>query len=113
MENLFRNFDYSTVVPFAEQTEYLPGQVVSKTLAQNPNVSITLFAFDRGEEIGTHSSDGDALVVALDGAGEITIDGTMYPLKRGDSILMPSGKPHSVFAGERFKMLLIVLFPKK
>ncbi len=30
---------------------YQPGQVVSKTLAQNDAVSVTLFAFDKDEEI--------------------------------------------------------------
>ena len=113
MNKIFKNFDYAAVVPFKGQTEYMTGQVVSKTLAQNENVSVTLFAFDKGEEIGTHSSEGDALVVALDGEGEITIDEKKYLLKEGDSILMPSGRPHSVYATERFKMFLLVLFPKK
>jgi quercetin dioxygenase-like cupin family protein len=113
MDKTFKNFEYSTVLPFAEQTAYMPGQVVSKTIAQNENVSITLFAFDKDEEIGTHSSDGDALVVALDGEGEVAVDEEKFTLKKGESILMPSGRPHSVYATERFKMFLVVLFPKK
>ena len=34
-----------------DEVEYREGQVVSKTLAQNRNVSLTLFAFEKGEEI--------------------------------------------------------------
>ncbi len=30
----------------------MPGKVVSKTLAQNDAVSVTLFAFEKGEETG-------------------------------------------------------------
>lgn len=112
LDKILKNIDYAKVLPFAELTEYLPGQVVSKTIVQNDSVSITLFAFDKGEEIGTHSSDGDAIVVALDGEGQITVDGEKFILKSGESIVMPSGRPHSVFASEKFKMFLIVVFPK-
>ncbi len=72
--------------------------MVSKTIAQSKALSLTLFAFDKGEEIGTHASDGDALVIVLDGQGQITIDGTSYILNAGDSIIMPAQHPHSVFA---------------
>jgi quercetin dioxygenase-like cupin family protein len=43
----------------------MSGQIVSKTLAQNDHHSLTLFAFEKGEEISTHESGGDALVMAL------------------------------------------------
>ena len=42
--------------------EYQEGQVVSKTLVQNELVSVTVFSFDKGEEISSHSSDGDAML---------------------------------------------------
>lgn len=113
MKKNLKNIDFSTVLPFVEQTNYLPGQVVSKTLAQNEAVSLTLFAFDKGEEISTHASEGDALVLILDGAGEVTINNETFQLKTGDSIVMPAGQPHSVYAPERFKMFLIVVFPKR
>ncbi len=106
-----KNLKIGEVMPFAEQVAYMPGQVVSKTLEQNDALSLTLFAFDKGEEIGTHSSGGDALVIVLDGEGEVAIDGEKQLLCAGDSIVMPAGFPHSVFAKERFKMLLVVVFP--
>lgn len=113
LEKILKNIEYAKVLPFADLTEYLPGQVVSKTIVQNDAISITLFAFDKGEEIATHSSEGDAIVVALDGEGQVTVDEEKYMLKSGDSIVMPSGRPHSVFATEKFKMSLVVVFPKK
>ena len=93
-----------------EEVAYQPGQVVSKTLAQNEHVSVTLFAFDKDEEISTHKSGGDALVTCLDGVGKITIDGVEYELKEGESILMPAKHLHSVYGKEQFKMLLTVVF---
>ena len=93
-----------------EQVEYQKGQVVSKTMAQNEHVSVTLFSFDKGEEISTHESGGDAFVTCLDGVGKITIDGVEYILKEGESIVMPAKHPHAVFGQEQFKMLLVVIF---
>lgn len=106
-----KNMDMETILNLKDQVSYQQGQIVSKTLAQNQAVSLTLFAFDAGEEISTHESEGDALVIALDGEGEITIAGNKYQLKQGDSIVMPAQKPHSVFATKPFKMFLIVVFP--
>ena len=78
--------------------------------AQNDALSVTLFAFDKGEEISTHESGGDAFVTCLDGTGRITIDGTAYELHEGESIVMPARHPHAVFGQEQFKMLLVVVF---
>ena len=90
MNQFIKNLEFAQVFKFADQVSYLPGQIVSKTLAQNESISLTLFAFDEGEEISTHESSGDALVLALDGEGQITIDGENFDLKAGDSILMPA-----------------------
>jgi len=105
-----KNIEFAKVLKLKDEVEYLDGQVVSKTLAQNSSVSITLFAFDKGEEISTHESGGDAFVTCLDGKGRITIDGIAYTLVEGESIVMPKRHPHAVFGEEKFKMLLVVTF---
>ncbi len=105
-----QNIEKSTVLTLKEQVAYQPGQVVSKTLAQNEALSVTLFAFDKGEEISTHESGGDAFVTCLDGTGRITIDGVDYELHEGESIVMPARHPHAVYGQEQFKMLLVVVF---
>ena len=105
-----KNIDKATVLRLSEQVAYQPGQVVSKTLAQNEALSVTLFSFDKGEEISTHKSEGDAFVTCLDGVGRITIDGKDSILQEGESIVMPARHPHAVFGKEQFKMLLVVVF---
>lgn len=105
-----KNITKAEVMVLKEQVAYQEGQVVSKTLAQNEHLSVTLFSFDKGEEISTHESGGDAFVTCLDGVGKITIDGTGYELHEGESIVMPAKHPHAVFGQERFKMLLVVVF---
>ena len=111
MNAWIKNIPHSDVLSLAEQVEYLPGQIVSKTLAQNNYCSLTLFAFEKGEEISAHESDGDAMITALDGQGEITLGGTRHLLGSGQTIVMPAKIPHAVYAKERFKMLLVVVFP--
>ena len=61
-----KNVNKAEVMTLKEQVEYQKGQVVSKTMAQNEHVSVTLFSFDKGEEISTHESGGDAFVTCLD-----------------------------------------------
>ena len=110
MQKFIKNIDHETVLKLADLVSIQPGQVVSKTLAQNDAVSVTLFSFDKGEEISTHQSEGDAFVTCLDGVGRITIDGKDSILQEGESIVMPAGHPHAVFGEEQFKMLLVVVF---
>lgn len=105
-----KNIDKAKVLKLADEVAYQPGQIVSKTLAQNGAVSVTLFSFDQGEEISTHAAGGDAMAYCLDGVGRITIDGRPYALHAGESIVMPAGRPHAVYGEERFKMLLVVVF---
>lgn len=105
-----KNIEMSQVMKLKDEVEFQKGQVVSKTLAQNDAVSITLFAFEKGEEISTHESGGDAMVICLEGRGRIQIDDNEYHLHEGDTIVMPAKHPHSVHAEDRFKMLLVVVF---
>ncbi len=106
----YKNIEKQTVLELKNQVAYQEGQVVSKTLVQNDAVSVTLFAFEKGEEISTHESGGDAMVTVLEGTGRFTIDGQVYILNAGETIIMPARRPHAVFGEERFKMLLNVVF---
>ena len=106
---MLKNIPQNEALWLKELIPYQAGQVVSRTLSQNPHVSVTLFAFDKGEEISSHKSGGDAFVTCLDGTGRITIDGEPYELHEGESIVMPAGHPHAVYGKERFKMLLVVV----
>ena len=110
MQKFIKNIDHETVLKLADLVSIQPGQVVSKTLAQNKAVSVTLFAFDKGEEISTHDSTGDAMVTVLEGVGRFTVGGEVFVLTEGETLVMPKDVPHAVFGQERFKMLLTVSF---
>ena len=107
---MYKNIEKQVKLALKDQVEYLEGQVVSKTLVQNKSVSMTLFSFDKGEEISTHSSGGDAMVTVLEGKGRFTVAEDVFYLEEGDTLIMPKGIPHAVYGEERFKMQLIVSF---
>ncbi|OGO78141.1 MAG: cupin [Clostridiales bacterium GWB2_37_7] len=110
MEQYIKNIELSKVMEMNALVTYQEGQVVSRTLAQGKNLSLTLFAFDKGEEISSHSSSGDAMVYLLDGEADITIGDKTFHVKKGETIVMPAGISHALLASEQFKMLLVVVF---
>lgn len=107
---MYKNIAKREALRLKDLVDYQPGQVVSKTLVQNDAVSMTLFSFDKGEEISTHASGGDAMVTVLEGAGRFTVGGEVFVLGEGESLIMPRDVPHAVFGQERFKMQLTVSF---
>jgi quercetin dioxygenase-like cupin family protein len=89
-----------------DQVAYATGSIVSRTLARSPGGSLTLFAFDTGQELSEHTAPFDAFVEVLDGSVELTIGGEQVTARTGETVLMPANIPHAVRAPERFKMLL-------
>jgi len=112
MENKYKlkNIELSKILRLEDEISYQKGQIVSKTLVQNKHVSLTLFAFDKGEEISTHSSEGDAMVTVLDGKGRFTVGDEVFIVSKGETLIMPNQVPHAVYGEEQFKMLLTVVF---
>ncbi|MBD5138471.1 MAG: cupin domain-containing protein [Ruminococcus sp.] len=107
---MYKNIEKQTKLQLKDQVEYQPGQVVSKTLVQNDKVSVTIFSFDKGEEISTHAAGGDAMVTVLEGKGRFTVGGEVFFLNEGETLIMPKDIPHAVYGEEKFKMQLTVSF---
>lgn len=107
--SLMKNIPFSEPHVLAELVDYEEGRVVSRTFAQNRAVSLTLFAFDSGEGLSTHSASGDAMVHILDGEACITIGEKDVIAQAGQVVAMPGDVPHSLHAEKRFKMLLVVV----
>jgi small redox-active disulfide protein 2 len=104
-----KNIEFSETQRLVDLVDYEEGRVVSRTFAQNPALSITLFAFDNGEGVSTHTAPGDAMLQVLDGKALVNIDGKEMTVGAGEVVVMPANIPHSVNAVERFKMLLTVV----
>ncbi len=84
---------------------YTKGGITSKILSNN-KLNITLFGFDKGQELSTHSSAFPATILVLEGKMKITISGKAETLSKGELINLPANKPHAVLALTKAKMLL-------
>ena len=104
-----KNIDFAEVVKMEQLVDYQEGRVISRTLAQLPQFTLTLFSISQGEGISAHTAPGDALAQILDGEAEITIGGKLFIVKAGECIVMPKGIPHALEARQSFKMLLTVI----
>ena len=99
----------SEIMNLNSMTEYQDGAVVSRTLIKEKTGTITLFAFDKGQELSEHTTPYDALVYINDGTAEITISGKVHKLGKGEMIIMPANEPHALKAQEKFKMMLVMI----
>lgn len=94
---------------YAELVNYQEGSVVSRTIIDKPEGTVTVFAFDKGQRLSTHTAPYDALVEIVEGTAIITIEGADHSVNGSSQIIMPANKPHAVTAEERFKMVLIMI----
>lgn len=97
------------VIDLKEDVVYSPRAVVSKTLVDKEAGTITLFAFDAGQNLSEHTAPFDAIVQVLEGQARLLIGDDEVVVSAGGFVIMPAGVPHAVFAKERFKMLLTMI----
>jgi quercetin dioxygenase-like cupin family protein len=102
-------FPKNQAVKLDQAVEYADNSIVSKAIIKSRPGNITLFAFDRGQELSEHTAPFDALVQVLDGKVEIKIADELHALEKGSSIIMPADVPHALKAVEKFKMLLTMI----
>jgi quercetin dioxygenase-like cupin family protein len=99
----------SEVLKMSELVSYQDGSVVSRQITKADAGNVTLFAFDKDQELSEHTAPFDALVHILDGEAEVKISGKPFHLQAGDAIIMPADEPHAIRATQRFKMLLTMI----
>lgn len=85
---------------------YQDGAIVSRTIVDRDDVTLTMFAVDAGQSISEHTAQHDAILHVLDGTAHVSIDTAEYEMAEGDGLVFPSGEPHALWGEERFKMLL-------
>lgn len=99
----------SEVLHLEELVTYQEGSIVSRTIIKNEAGSVTVFAFDKAQEISEHKVPYDATAHILDGEVEITVSGDASLLKAGDMIFMPANETHALKAVREFKMVLTMV----
>ena len=93
----------------SDLVKYQENAVVSSEVIKKDTGRITVFAFDKGQGLSEHTAPFDALVNVIDGQAEVTVSGKLFTVKKGEMIIMPANKPHSMKAVEKFKMFLVMI----
>lgn len=96
-------------ISLVDHIQYAEGSVVSKTLIKKQTGTVTLFAFDTGQELSEHTAPYDAMVEVLDGTAHWRIGGLDIAVRAGEFVMLPANVPHGVVAETPFKMLLTMI----
>ena len=99
------------IVSLAQETQFAPNGIVSRTLLRTPTARVVLFGFSEGQELTEHTSTQYALVQVLSGECEFSLAGKPHALKAGAFLNMPPNLPHAVKATKQFSMLLTLFKP--
>ncbi len=100
--------DHEQIIALAEETQFAPNGIVSRTILRTPGMRAVLFGFSEGQELTEHTSTQHAVVQILTGECEFSLAGKPHHLKTGDLLYMPPNLAHAVKATEKFSMLLIL-----
>jgi quercetin dioxygenase-like cupin family protein len=99
------------IISLAQETQFAPNGIVSRTLLRTPTARVVLFGFSEGQELTEHTSTQHALIQILSGECEFSLGGKLHALKAGDFLHMPPNLPHAVKATKPFSMLLTLFKP--
>ena len=99
----------ATAINLAGLLNYQKDSIVSREIVNKKTGTVTLFAFDKGQSLSEHKAPFDAVVYVLDGQVRVNISGKPHIVKKGQIIIMPANKPHSLKAIRKFKMLLVMI----
>jgi len=89
--------------------QYQEGAVVSRTLIDKKEGTVTVFSFDKEQGLSEHTTPYDAMVQILDGKASIVISGEEFIMEKGEMIIMPANEPHALKAISPFKMMLTMI----
>jgi len=97
------------VLYLKELINYQEESIVSKTIIDKKEGTVTFFAFDEGQGLSEHTVPYDAMVQVVEGEVEIIISGKANILKEGEMIIMPANEPHALKALKKYKMILTMI----
>ena len=92
-----------------EILEYVPREVVSRTIIKKTTGNISVSSFDAGKELKEVHSPFDIYIQIIDGTAEVIINGKNYKLRLGEGIIIPAHTLHRFNAMEQFKMISTII----
>ncbi len=103
------NVPYTYFADLAKQVEMPSDGTLSRTLLNDEQTKIVLFAFSAGQELSEHTSSMPAILHIVSGEANVTLGHNQIAARAGGLIHMPAGLPHAIRAETPVVMLLILL----
>lgn len=89
-----------------EMIEYPKKGVLSKDVARNNKLNITLFCMSKGTDISEHTSTKQGFVYVIEGNGIFNLEGKDIAMLPGIFIYMKENAIHSLKANENTSFIL-------
>lgn len=102
---------YRLIEDMLSEVEVPQGGILSRTVHSDERATLTLFAFDAGQELTEHTSSRPAIIELLRGEADVVLDGEVHRLGQGAWISMPPGMRHALRARTPLVMALTLLVP--
>lgn len=83
--------------------------ILTRSLHNDEQVKVILFAFDTGQELSEHTAAMPAILHIVSGEADLTLGGDSKTGQAGTWAHMPANLPHSVMAKTPLVMLLYLL----
>ncbi len=104
------NQTYTYLPSLLEQIpDILPDSIISRTIYDDDQVRVIIFAFAEGQELSEHTSAQAAILHFVKGEADLKLGNDSQTAKTGTWVRMPPNLPHSIYAKTSLWMLLLML----
>jgi len=98
-----------TFVPDLSEQEIPTEGILSRTIHEDPDIKVVLFAFGEGEELSEHTASKPAVLHFLKGNARLGLGGDTKRAEAGAWVHMPARLAHSIKAETPLLLLLVLL----
>lgn len=101
---------YTYIADLSQQIPDIPADsIISRTVHNDEQVKVVLFAFAAGQELSEHTAAMPAVLHFVQGDADLTLGADSMAAGPGTWVHMPSQLPHSIVAKTPVVMLLLLL----
>ena len=97
------------IADLAAEVEIPENGTLSRVLYKDHKLRLVVFGFDTGQELTDHTARHSAILYAVSGKLEVTLDGERVDVKPGSWVHMPPNLPHAVRALEPSVLVLSLI----
>jgi quercetin dioxygenase-like cupin family protein len=97
---------YHYIANLAAEVDIPKNGILSRTIYTDEQIKVSIFGFDKGQELSKHTASTAAVVQILQGEATLTLGGDVREVSSGAWARMTPGLEHAVFAKTPLVMLL-------